>query len=189
MDIKKSVNSLKETLAIVNDALAKGADKAALFCSLSIPDICSLIDNLSKGGNGKVGGHDYARWYNENIFIYENPPSGSNLSQFDGKVLYLLRCKMFHEGSLHHERVYEELKKNYETILSREDKYRDKEVDLRWDLNAKHNLFGITYQLDDNNLPKDKVIITAHVNPRDLTQKITWVAEEVVNNYVENSAE
>ncbi|GAA0431334.1 hypothetical protein GCM10008934_21040 [Virgibacillus salarius] len=66
------LSALINVINIVNDALDKGAYKSALFCALSISDICGQIEYPELDKQNCVGKR-YKKWYNENIYPYEIP--------------------------------------------------------------------------------------------------------------------
>lgn len=107
---KEILQSLNRIVNIIKDALDKEAIDAAFFCSLSIPDIMGQFcyPELREYTNKNVVGKRYVRWYDEHVFKYENPPLNKNyndnifqnINQIDGTILYAIRCKYFHQGSL-----------------------------------------------------------------------------------------
>ncbi len=88
-------------LRIIDDVykcLDSEAYIAALSLALTIPDICGLAEYGKKCRVGKR----YAQWYDEYITKYEIPASKDssyNFPVFSGEVVYLLRCKMLHQGT------------------------------------------------------------------------------------------
>lgn len=174
MDIK--VNSLKDILLIIKDAMSKEAYAAAFFCALSIPDICSQIEYKKKQGKKK----HYIRWYDESIFKYEIPnyddnekwDNMRNINKLDGEFIYLLRCKLFHEGELYHNELDELLRNRFQKD------YDGKRINLEIDLNAEIDSFGY---YDDSWKP-DEVTIKIRLNQEVLTKKLLWTAEGLIND-------
>jgi hypothetical protein len=85
----------------IRDNLTRKNYLSALALSLTLPDICGKIaypDMKNKKGYPDIGGR-YAKWYNKNIYVYENPPYEKQMDPLDGKAVYKLRCMFLHEGS------------------------------------------------------------------------------------------
>ena len=57
---------------------------AALFVSLTLPDICSALEH------GKTSGEKYANWFKQNLSQYKGFLSGNDC--------YALRCALLHSG-------------------------------------------------------------------------------------------
>lgn len=84
----------------IRDNLTRKNYLSALALSLTLPDICGKIaypDMKHKDGRPDIGGR-YAKWYDENIYAYENPPNEKQMDPLDGKAVYKLRCMFLHEG-------------------------------------------------------------------------------------------
>lgn len=176
---KDLIESLKYITYTVKEALDKKAYNAAFICSLTIPDICSKIENVK----GKNIGEKYANWYNENVHYSENPPSGTPFNQLDGEVLYLIRCSIFHDGILHGERAHNLLEKKYKNLMNDNEAYRGKKIDLRWSLKAKHSVHGITYKLGSGLLPEDEIIVTANAEVNHIASILMWHGESVIEKH------
>lgn len=174
MDTK--VKSLKEILIIIKDAMSKEAYAAAFFCALSIPDICSQIEYEKKQGKKKY----YIRWYNESVFKYEVPDYENdekwdnmrNINKLDGEFIYLLRCRLFHEGELYHNELDELLRNKFQKD------YEGKKINLEIDLSAKIDSFGYYY----DSWKPDEVTIRIRLNQEVLTKKLLLTAEGLIND-------
>ena len=68
----------------VISSLEKRNYYAALFVSLTLPDICSALEN------GKTSGSKYASWFNTHLSQYNGYLSGNDC--------YALRCALLHQG-------------------------------------------------------------------------------------------
>lgn len=168
------IESLKKSIEIVNDALDKGAYSAAFFCALSLPDICSQIEYKENKGKKQL----YIKWYDEFIFSFEDLKYNSDekwdhfrkSNKINGEFIYLLRCKLYHEGELYHEELKQllnnEFKKDYE----------NQKMKIEIDLNAEIDSFG--YFGSDKKC--DDVHIKIRVNQKMLTKKLVWNAEGVI---------
>lgn len=177
IDIK--VSSLKEILMMIKDAMNKEAYAAAFFCALSIPDICSQIEYKKNQGKKKY----YIKWYNESVFRYEVPGYDDekwddmrNINKLDGEFIYLLRCKLFHEGELYHNELDELLRNKFQRD------YDGKRINLEIDLDAKIDSFGYY----DDSWKQDEVTIRIRLNQEVLTKKLLWTAEGLINNLESN---
>lgn len=127
------LESLKSLVSIIEDALAKEAIEAAFFCSLSIPDLMGQysypeLREETKNNRGVVSKR-YIRWYDENIYKYQNPHIEGidedaviqNINQFDGFIIYNIRCKLFHQGSILHPTVKKKIDNKYKKLVGVED--------------------------------------------------------------------
>lgn len=83
-------NPLESVLAEVSKAMSAGLPYAALMIALSIPDICVTLENSAKSANME----SYARWVQ--TYLHNGLDTPTN------KLLYKLRCGVFHNGILSH---------------------------------------------------------------------------------------
>lgn len=172
--INTKINSVKETIEIIKDALKKEAYSAAFFCSLSLPDICSQIEYKQIQGKKDL----YIRWYNECIYKYEIPDCEGGerwnnirkINKLDGEFIYLLRCKLFHEGELYHKELDELLNSKFQKD------YKGKTVKLEINLNSDTNSFGFI----DDSCKLEEVIIRIRLNQKTFAQKLMYTAEGLV---------
>ncbi|KAF1299348.1 hypothetical protein BAU15_01500 [Enterococcus sp. JM4C] len=171
MDNKEA--SLKEIINIVKDAVSKEAYSAAFFCALSLPDICSQIEYKRKQGEKKY----YIKWYDEFIFKYEVPnydddkwDNMRNIDKLDGEFIYLLRCKLFHEGELYHKELDKLIRNKFQK------EYEDKKINLEFDLNAEFDSFGYY----DSSWKPDEITIRIRLNQKNLTNKLIWTSEGLI---------
>ena len=88
-------------LQVINDIKLSLNNKtylSALALVLTIPDICSQVENHVSEGNRKM----YIDWFN-NYVEHEDfrfPLEGFEKQTFDGNMCYALRCKVLHNGNL-----------------------------------------------------------------------------------------
>lgn len=168
IETKQLLNSLINIVETVEDAITKNANQAAFFCSLSIPDIAAQIDYPDLRGNGKVG-ERYIKWYNENVYKYENPSESilPKLNRIDGNIMYLIRCKLYHQGDYLHDDIIKKLSK----------KYGDK---VKLSLNYSFNDRRFSMFCDEVGI-FDKIEID--LNMLDVVNKLKWNAEGVLREY------
>ena len=115
-ETRQLLDALKNIVETIDDAILKNAEQAAFFCSLSIPDIAGQIEYPSlRGEKNGVVGKRYKKWYDQNLYPYENPNTSDvlKLNKIDGEIMYLIRCKLYHQGDYSHEDVIERLSKRY----------------------------------------------------------------------------
>ncbi|MCI4607270.1 hypothetical protein [Pseudomonas fluorescens] len=70
---------------------------AALFMSLTLPDICSRL----QADNDKTNGKKYAAWFNRYVgekYSYVHPSTKLRKVFMDGDACWALRCAMLHQG-------------------------------------------------------------------------------------------
>ncbi len=68
----------------------------ALFCALTLPDICAKVDNLTGHTNSKF----YAAWFDKYVKPrYTHLMPGGECTFLSGADCYALRCAALHEGS------------------------------------------------------------------------------------------
>lgn len=184
---KDLVVSLQYVIDTIRDALDKEAVKAAFFCALSIPDICAQIEFSNSQLKRMETGDRYIKWYDENIFAYENPPKGVAMNQLDGTVAYLIRCKMFHEGQLLHKHTLKKLENNYEELIKNDEKFKLSEIFFNFKfVTTDVESYSIGYaSVDINNRPIGPITLNAEVDPKLLSQKLMWTAEGVIRNFNE----
>lgn len=173
------LKNLQEIIDVIKDALEKDAIKAAFFCSLSIPDIGGQIeyDELRGYKNGIVG-ERYKKWYDECVFEYENPKAEDlldfkgtpKMNKIDGSIVYLLRCKLYHQGDASSKEVYEKLISKYQ------DEYTEKNVELDYRFDAKYD--NVRFETVGDNLH-----VEINVNPKMLAKKLMWNAEGVIRQF------
>lgn len=81
----------------IRKALKNECYFAALALSLTLPDICSQVDNGEMNGNRSL----YINWFysyvKHDCFYF--PMTGFETPTFDREMCYLLRCKILHNGS------------------------------------------------------------------------------------------
>lgn len=75
---------MKRIIESVYASLEKSNWYAALFVSLTLPDICSALEY------GKSSGKKYADWFESNLIDYRDSLSGNDC--------YALRCALLHTG-------------------------------------------------------------------------------------------
>lgn len=178
-ETKVLLKNLQEIIDTIKDALDKDAIKAAFFCSLSIPDICGQLEfpHLRKAEKGNVG-ERYKRWYNEWVFQYENPKvedvlifgGTPNMNKIDGNIMYLLRCKLYHQGDSKHKDIYKKIISKYKK------EYPEKNIQLDFKFDA--DIDKISYMTWENQL-----LVEINVNPKVLAEKLMWNAEGVIREY------
>ena len=92
---------------------------AALFMSMSIPDICGNVGNKPRSRNEKK---KYIDWYDK--FVSPRDHGSFEGVKFDGNMCYLLRCSILHSGSMEDQSVeihqiihnFNEKTQNYHTV-------------------------------------------------------------------------
>lgn len=99
---------MKQLILGIQDNIKRRNYLSALSLALTLPDICGKIAfPEKKNGRPDVGGR-YAKWYDEYIYPYENPPDllecdssdSVPLNPLNGYAVYKLRCSLLHEGSI-----------------------------------------------------------------------------------------
>ena len=75
---------MKDILDSISKAIENENWYAALFNTMTLPDICVSLEH------GKTTGNQYAAWFDENLPQYNKILSGSDC--------YALRCALLHEG-------------------------------------------------------------------------------------------
>lgn len=75
---------MKNILESIRNALTEKNWHAALFVTLTLPDICAALEN------GKTSGEKYSQWFESNLTQYQGYLSGNDC--------YALRCALLHEG-------------------------------------------------------------------------------------------
>lgn len=178
------VNSLQDTIDTVQDALDKGADKAAFFCALSIPDICAQIEFSDSMGVRER----YSKWYNENVYPSENPPGQFPMNQLDGDVAYLIRCKLYHEGDRSHRNTLKKLKKKYKNSLSLHEEFKGDKIEFSLEFVPEDTEnFSICQTSNVANQENEVIYIKARVSPKTLSKKLIWIANGVIENFKKNN--
>lgn len=79
-------------------ALENNLFQSALALTLTLPDICGLIEYPKKGV-----GERYISWFDNYVYkyYYKNDTSYDGVYEFTGEVCYQLRNKFLHEGHTH----------------------------------------------------------------------------------------
>lgn len=87
------LDSIKE----IRKALDKECYLAALALSLTLPDICSQVENNVMKGNRNF----YINWFNSYVEYdyFHFQMAGFETQTFDGEMCYSLRCKVLHNGN------------------------------------------------------------------------------------------
>ncbi len=75
---------MKNIIEAINNSLKNENWYAALFVSLTLPDICAALEHA------KTSGDKYAKWFDQNLSKYKNFLSGNDC--------YALRCALLHQG-------------------------------------------------------------------------------------------
>jgi hypothetical protein len=75
---------MQSILSAIRDALKQENWHAALFISMTLPDICCALEF------GSSDGRKYAQWFDYNLPTYNNFLSGNDC--------YALRCSLLHAG-------------------------------------------------------------------------------------------
>ena len=103
--LSKDINEFKtrkyefDKLTEIRELLLKGYYKSALTMALLLPDVCSKIAYPELKDLDESKSHKYEKWYNEYVFKTEIGNYGIDASHFDcfnGKMAYLLRCRLVH---------------------------------------------------------------------------------------------
>src|SRR5699024_7312263 len=103
---------MNNLIVAVRESLVAKNYISALTIALILPDICGKFLYPEITGRGSVGKR-YEKWYDEYIYKYENPKEYSEEDKtdlLDGHIIYKLRCKLMHEGSLD---IDENLRRKY----------------------------------------------------------------------------
>jgi hypothetical protein len=75
---------MNEILRQIRAASATGLYFLALFCALTLPDICGALESE----NGQASGSKYKAWLRANV-----PEQAT-----DADLIYGLRCSLLHQG-------------------------------------------------------------------------------------------
>ncbi|ENZ7246975.1 hypothetical protein Q3C87_08150 [Enterococcus faecium] len=157
---ERKLRNLKFIVDVINDAISKEAYKSAFINAFIIPDLCGQIEHDCSKGNKTA----YVSWYNEYIFKYENT---ADKNVIDGDIIYLIRCKLFHEGNMYHKEIINNLKNKYKVI----DKVDD--YNLRIDMNEICEVDQFSVLTSDRKM----INIDISINIINFTKKIVSVAE------------
>lgn len=84
-----------EKIDDIRNAIKNKTYIAALALALTLPDICSQVENGVVAGNKNM----YINWIDKYMKNYQFPVDGFEKQQFDGKMCYALRCKLLHNGN------------------------------------------------------------------------------------------
>ena len=86
-----------DTIKEIQKVLDNKCYLAALTLSLTLPDICSQVENGVMDGNRSL----YINWFNSHVEYddFHIPVDGFETQTFDGEMCYSLRCKVLHNGN------------------------------------------------------------------------------------------
>ena len=86
-----------DTIKEIQKVLDNKCYLAALTLSLTLPDICSQVENRVTDGNRRL----YINWFNSHVEYedFQFPVDGFETQTFDGEMCYSLRCKVLHNGN------------------------------------------------------------------------------------------
>lgn len=123
-----------------------------------------------------MGGR-YAKWYDEYIYPYENPPDllecdssdSVPLNPLNGYAVYKLRCSLLHEGSID---IQDTVEKN---LHKSQQVYRK----LEFHLTDKLTSSGFFWEPGK----KNEQLITIRIGIEDFSNKICLVAEDYYKNH------
>ena len=81
----------------IHNALKSQCYIAALALSLTLPDICSQVENHVAASNRTL----YIDWFNKHMSTesFDTPFPGFEVQKFTGEMCYSLRCKVLHNGN------------------------------------------------------------------------------------------
>lgn len=84
----------------IRDALKNGTYYCALALALTLPDICSQVENGLKNGDNS-NRTMYINWVNKYMQYddFHFPVEGFEIQTFTGEMCYSLRCKVLHNGN------------------------------------------------------------------------------------------
>jgi hypothetical protein len=87
---------MQQFVSAIEQALTDQNWTAALFISLSLPDICSRLQSEDDRTDGKK----YASWFDQYLSsVYKvNIPGGGTHTFMSGDDCYVLRCSLLHQG-------------------------------------------------------------------------------------------
>lgn len=170
LETEQLLIALKNIVETVDDAINKEAEQAAFFCSLSIPDIAGQIEFPDlRGAKKGIVGERYKKWYDQNLYLYENPIDLDipKLNKVNGEIMYLIRCRLFHQGDYSHDDIIKSLSKEYGENVTLKLKYSIE--------NAKVSTLS-----DGTGVVKSVEVI---FNIFDIAKKIKWNAEGLLREY------
>lgn len=153
---------MKNFIREINDNLTRKNYLSALALSLMLPDICGKIAYPNSRSRER-----YSKWYNENIYKYDNPPNGDQTNPLNGEAVYKLRCSFLHEGLTD---ITETLKKETK------EKYTDYEFIIVTDFVTRFSRFWP----NDN---QDGKTIKIQLNLEQFSHKISLVAEKFYEDH------
>lgn len=141
----------------IRSLLLQGYYKSALTMALLIPDICSKVTYPELKNLKESDCHRYEKWYNEFVYNSEQGEHGrihSNFDCFNGKMCYLLRCRLVHGD----EEDIEEFVNRPESTFIKTDGYKHVYFELT-DLEASlffiiTNEFGEKYAIINHSIPQ-----------------------------------
>lgn len=107
---REELSKVLESVEEVQKALSAECYLAALTLALTIPDVFAKLETPKRKRRGGIGQY-YAKWYNDNIFAYENDGK-ENTNKIDGNIIYKLRCSIMHGNT---DTIDNELSKKYGT--------------------------------------------------------------------------
>ena len=161
---------MKHLISEIKSNLESGNYLSALALTLTLPDICGKI----KFPNEKEVGVRYSKWYDEYIYEYEKSPidiGKMNTLVPDGKIIYKLRCCLFHDGSL-----------DIENIARRKNKIDDS---TKFKFILTNNQTSIS-KLSEGSDESKVFEILIRIGVEDLCFKICAVAENFYNDHYPN---
>lgn len=85
------INKIKD----IQTALNAGAYLSALALALTLPDICSQVEDQVTKETGKR----YIKWINNHFDSTDFQFPNFEKNEFGGEMCYALRCKVLHEGN------------------------------------------------------------------------------------------
>jgi DNA-binding ferritin-like protein (Dps family) len=91
-------NEMERFTAAVHQAISNKNWYAALYLSVTLPDICARLESE----NGKTNQNKYVLWYNTYLlskYQYKHPDKLEPQVFLSGNDCYALRCSMLHEGT------------------------------------------------------------------------------------------
>jgi hypothetical protein len=89
---------MERFITAVHQAISSRNWYAALYLSVTLPDICARLESE----NGKTSQNKYVQWYNTyllNKYQYKHPEESEPRVFLSGNDCYALRCSMLHEGT------------------------------------------------------------------------------------------
>lgn len=139
---------LDQFVNAVNRSLATQNWTAALFITLTLPDICSRLES----DNDRTNGEKYAQWFDKYLgSVYTKQMIDAPFTFMSGDDCYVLRCSMLHQGfgDVSHQKKKGVLDRFYFTALPQHRIRNGPVIHLNTEIFCREMLAGVAAWLED----------------------------------------